>query len=150
MNAGAAAWHLALVCDARVATSRSFFHLHEVPDGFLPGMATFRLAKFIGLGRARRMALSGRRVDAAEAERIGLVDRICADDALDQTVREALDEFRAMPPDAVELAKRLLNESFAASYEDFVGGFLAAQHRAVQTDTFAAQLGKTNPSKSKD
>ena len=62
---------LGLACDVRLATDDARLGLHEARYGFLPGMATFRLAKFIGLGRARRMALGGRIVDAQEAERLG-------------------------------------------------------------------------------
>ena len=127
---------LALACDARVATRRSTFSTHEVRMGFLPGMGTFRLAKFIGLGRARRMALSGRIVSAVEAENIGLIDWLCTRDDFETTVQSALEEFTASDPEAVLLARRLLDESFELSYEDFIGGFLAAQHRAIQSDAF--------------
>jgi len=132
--------HLLLACDIRIATKRSFFQLHEAPDGFLPGMAVFRLAKFIGLGRARRLALTGRGLPAAEAERIGLIDHLCAEGALDQAVIAALDEFKDISPIASELTKRLLNESFSMSYEDYIGGFLAAQQRVVLTDAFQQRL----------
>ena len=127
---------LALTCDVRVATDRAFFTLHEVRDGFLPGMGTFRLAKFVGLGRARRLALTGRKLDAAEALRIGLVDHTCDAADLDDTVDAALAEFGAIDPVAVQLTRRLFDESFETTYEDFIGNFLAAQHRAIQSETF--------------
>jgi len=127
---------LALTCDARVATERASFSLHEVRDGFLPGMGTFRLAKFIGLGRARFMGLTGRRIEAAEALRLGMVDRLTPGVDLDDAVRATIAEFGAIHPDAIELTRRLFDESFEIPYEDFVGCFLAAQHRAIQTDAF--------------
>jgi enoyl-CoA hydratase/carnithine racemase len=99
-------------------------------------MGTFRLAKYIGLGRARRLALTGRRVDAAEAERIGVVDHVVADGALDAGIATAIAEFGEVNPVAVDLMRRLFDESFENAYEDFIGFFLAAQHRAIQTDTF--------------
>lgn len=137
---------LLLACDVRVATDRSFFHLHEARMGFLPGMATFRLAKFIGLGRARRMALTGRRVDADEAQRIGLIDHRCDAGDLDSAVLEAIDEFGPFRPEAIELIRRLLDESFEFSYEDFIGNFLAAQHRAAQTEAFRAEVARAHES----
>ena len=127
---------IAMACDVRVATDRSFFHLHEVRDGFLPGMGTFRLAKFIGLGRARWMALTGRQVIADEALRIGLVDHVCACADLDRTVAAAIAEFGAVDNVAVELIRRLFDESFETSYEEFIGNFLAAQQRAILSETF--------------
>lgn len=135
-EAAGGGFQLALACDVRVATRRTVFHLHEIHDGFLPGMGTFRLAKFIGLGRARRLAMTGRRVDAVEAERIGVVDHLVDDGALDAGVAAAIAEFGEVNPVAVDLMRRLFDESFENAYEDFIGFFLAAQDRAIQTETF--------------
>ncbi|MFH1464890.1 MAG: enoyl-CoA hydratase/isomerase family protein [Pseudomonadota bacterium] len=55
-------FQLALVMDQRIATPRAVFQLPEVHMGFLPGMSTFRLAKYIGLGRARRLMLCAEQV----------------------------------------------------------------------------------------
>jgi enoyl-CoA hydratase/carnithine racemase len=127
---------LALTCDARVATERAVFSLHEIRDGFLPGMGTFRLAKFIGLGRARFLSMTGRRLEAAEALRLGIVDQLCSATDLDAAVAATIGEFGTIHPDAIELARRLYDESYEIPYEDFLGCFLAAQHRAIQTDAF--------------
>ncbi len=135
---------LALTCDLRVATARSTFSLHEVRDGFLPGMGTFRLAKFIGLGRARRMALTGRAVAPEEALAMGLIDTVCEDDALDAAVASTLAELSPIHVDAVALTRRLFDESFEIAYEDFVGCFLAAQHRAIQTEAFQATVRRAH------
>lgn len=138
---------LALNCDFRVATNRSEFHLHEIRLGFLPGMGTFRLAKYIGLGRARRMALTGRRVSALEAEKIGLVDTLAADDSLDEAVDKMIAEQAQVNPKTVLLLRRLLDESFEISYEDFIGSFLAAQHIAIQGPRFKEQVKKAHEKK---
>jgi len=127
---------IAMACDVRIATDKAFFHLHEVRDGFLPGMGTFRLAKFIGLGRARRMALTGRRVLADEALRIGLIDHLCGASEVDEAIGAAIEEFGDIDNVAVGLVRRLFDESFETAYEDFIGNFLAAQHRAIQSETF--------------
>jgi enoyl-CoA hydratase len=137
-------FQLALTCDVRVATERAVFHLHEVRDGFLPGMGTFRLSKFIGLGRARRLALTGRRLRAEEAQRIGLVDHLCPDSGLDIAVADAIEEFGEINPVAIELCRRLFDESFEMPYEEFIGSFLAAQHRAVQTEPFLRRVRKAH------
>jgi enoyl-CoA hydratase len=138
---------LALTCDVRVATTRSYFELHEVRDGFLPGMGTFRLSKFIGLGRARRLTLTGRRLDTEEALRIGLIDHVCPEGGLDEAVRAAIAEFGEIHTDAVELTRRLFDESYEISYEDFVGCFLAAQHRAIQTPAFREKVREAHQRK---
>jgi enoyl-CoA hydratase/carnithine racemase len=129
---------LALVCDQRVAHSNATLCLPEVHLGFLPGMATFRIAKYVGLGRARRMMLTAERIPAAQAERIGLVDRLCDD--LDAGIAAAIAAFGPTYVVAVEMARRLLDESFAETYEDAVGNFLAAQHRCVAQTAFLDTL----------
>lgn len=127
---------LALACDIRVGAEDSWYHFHDVRMGLIPGMGTFRLAKFIGLGRARRMALTGRRVEAIEAERIGLIDHVAGSTPLWDKAQEALDEFGHLNIHAVELIRRLLDESFEFSWEEFLGHFLAAQDRVVRKEEF--------------
>jgi len=142
---------LALTCDARVATRSAFFHLHEVRDGFLPGMGTFRLAKFIGLGRARYFGMTGRRMEAEEAETLGVIDHLCDSSDLNEALETTIAAFGPIHPDAIEMVRRLFDESFEIPYEDFLGCFLAAQNRTIQTDAFkdlvarAHKLGKPRP-----
>jgi enoyl-CoA hydratase len=129
-------FQLVLLCDARIAEQRAAFSLNEVKLGFLPGMATFRLAKYVGLGRAKNIMLTGRRVRAREALEWGLLDRVCDQASFDETLSETIDNLLPFHPVALEMARRLLDESFATSYEDFLGHFLAAQHRAINSETF--------------
>lgn len=133
---------LALVCDVRVATARSVVQFDEIHLGFLPGMGTWRLAKYVGLGRAKRLLLQGAPVSAAAAERIGLIDVIAEDGALDAAVAAELAAFGPAHPVATELGKRLLLESYAESFEENIGGFLAAQHRAISQSAFLETLKK--------
>jgi enoyl-CoA hydratase/carnithine racemase len=68
---------IALACDLRVAAEHATFGLPEVTRGIIPGAGgTQRLPRLIGLARALDLILTGRRIDAAEAERIGLVARV--------------------------------------------------------------------------
>lgn len=127
---------LVLLCDARIAEKKAVFQLNEVKLGFLPGMAVFRLAKYVGLGRAKNMILTGRRLKADEALHWGLLDAVSEavdfDTCLDTMIRRLL----PFHPDALELSRRLMNEAYAVEYEDFIGRFLAAQHRAINSDAF--------------
>lgn len=129
-----------LACDQRVATPGASFQLDEVKLGFLPGMATWRLAKYVGLGAAKRMVLTARKVGAEEAERLGLVDVVDAD--LDAALARVMEELQPMHVVACTLARRLLNESFDAQVEDAIGNFLAAQHRAISQTAFLETLKK--------
>ncbi len=140
---------LALACDVRVATNRAFFHFHDVRMGFIPGMGTFRLAKFVGLGRARRIALTGRKVQADEAERIGLIDHLCDPNGLERAVDAAIDEFGPIHADAVELIRRLVDESYESQWEDFLGNFLAAQDRAIRSGDFREHVARAHENKAR-
>ncbi len=125
---------LALVCDARLAVAGTTLQLNEVRLGFLPGMATFRLAKYIGLGQARRLIMQCPIVPAAEAVALGLLDEVVPQ--LDAGIAATIERFRPIHPVTLELARRLLNESFATDFEDAIGNFLAAQHRAISQTAF--------------
>ena len=129
---------LALVCDARIGTPGMCMQLNEVRLGFLPGMATFRLAKYIGLGRAKRLIMQCPELGADEALSLGLIDEI-ADD-LDGAVAATIEAFQPIHPVTLELARRLLNESFATDFENAIGNFLAAQHRAITQTAFLKTL----------
>ena len=71
---------LAYACDLRVCTARAFFGQPEVRLGIIAGAgATYRLPALVGEARAKELLFTGRRVDAEEALRIGLVNRVVAD-----------------------------------------------------------------------
>ncbi|MHC4178710.1 MAG: enoyl-CoA hydratase/isomerase family protein [Planctomycetota bacterium] len=135
-------FQLALVCDVRIAEEQAVFRLNEVRLGFLPGMATFRLAKYIGLGRAKSVMLTGRNFRADEALNWGLLDRVCDPASFEQVLTDTVDNLLTLEPVALEMARRLLEESYGASYDDFLGHFLAAQHRAFNSEAFDRLVGK--------
>jgi hypothetical protein len=71
---------------------------------------------------------------------MGLVDFVCLPEGLDATIADAIAEFDDTTPDGILLARRLLDESFELPYEEFIGGFLAAQHKATGSDAFAKSV----------
>jgi enoyl-CoA hydratase/carnithine racemase len=127
-------FQLLLACDVRVAMTDARFSLPEVGQGFLPGMATWRLARYVGLGRAKRIVLTGESLDAARAEALGLLDAVLPDG--DAAVAEALRLLGPRNVVAATLARRLLIESFEQQNEDALGNFLAAQARATAQPAF--------------
>ncbi len=131
-------FQLMLVCDQRICVPSASFQLNEVRQGFLPGMATFRLAKYIGLGHAKRIVMTGAVIGAEESNRLGLIDQIDAD--LDAALARTIQSFGAMHTVAFTLARRLLNESYGTQAEDALGNFLAAQHRAISQTAFLDTL----------
>ncbi|WP_433314961.1 enoyl-CoA hydratase/isomerase family protein [Micromonospora sp. CA-269861] len=107
---------LAYACDLRVCTARAVFGQPEVRLGILAGAgATHRLPALIGEGRAKELLFTGRRVDAAEALRIGLVNRVVDEPGELLTVAHAiLDEIALGSPLAVRLTKLAVDAPAAA------------------------------------
>ena len=93
---------LAMACHLRVASRNAIFGQPEVKLGLIPGYAgTQRLPRLVGKGRALEILLTGRNVDAEEAERIGLVNRVCEPTELAETVDGLLREILSNGPLAV-------------------------------------------------
>ncbi|MDQ3874378.1 MAG: enoyl-CoA hydratase/isomerase family protein [Actinomycetota bacterium] len=104
---------LALACDFRVASDDVELALPEIKLGMIPGSGgTQRLARLIGLGRAKDVIMRGRRIAAEEALSLGLVTEVVSSDALDQAVDRLLEELSALSPLALATAKRILNHAY--------------------------------------
>jgi enoyl-CoA hydratase/carnithine racemase len=100
---------LALACDLRIAAASAEFAQPEVKIGTLPGWAgSRRLPDVIGAARAKQMIFTGARIDAATAERWGLVNEIAAGDAMERAVAMA-DEIATNAPISVQLAKMAID-----------------------------------------
>jgi enoyl-CoA hydratase/carnithine racemase len=67
---------LALACDIRIATPDCIIGLPAIRECLIPGLSTFRLARYVGLGRAKHLVLSGDNIDGNRAHEIGLVDHL--------------------------------------------------------------------------
>lgn len=105
---------LALACDFRLAADDVQLAFPEVTIGMIPGSGgTQRLARLIGLGRAKDVIMRGRRVGAEEALALGLVTEVVAADELDGAVARLLDELARLSPLALAMAKRVLNHAYS-------------------------------------
>ena len=104
---------LALACDFRIAADDVELGLPEVKIGMIPGSGgTQRLARMVGLGRAKDLVMRGRRVAAGEALAIGLLTEVVPATELDTAVSRLVDELRALSPLALAMAKRVLNHAY--------------------------------------
>jgi 2-oxoglutaroyl-CoA hydrolase len=104
---------LALACDFRIAADDVELGLPEMKLGMIPGSGgTQRLARLIGLGRAKDMVMRGRRIGAEEALAVGLVTEVVPAEELDAAVTRLVDELRALSPLALAMAKRVLNHAY--------------------------------------
>src|SRR2546426_10795134 len=77
---------LALACDLRVAADDAVIGLGATRHGLIPDGAVLRLARVVGVGRAKELALLNENVSPAEARAMGLVNRVCSRADLDRTV----------------------------------------------------------------
>ena len=103
---------LSMCCDLRVAGEGAKFGQPEVALGIIPAAGgTQRLPRLVGLGRAKELVFTGRIIDAAEAERIGLVNRVVADEEVLDSARELARTILGNGALAVRLAKINLNNS---------------------------------------
>lgn len=107
---------LAMACDLRVAGEGARFGQPEVGLGIIAGAgAVQRLPRLVGLGRAKELLLTGRIIDAREAERIGLVNHVVADDKVLETALELAERIAAQAPLAVEVTKMAVNAAAGTS-----------------------------------
>jgi 2-oxoglutaroyl-CoA hydrolase len=106
---------LALACDFRVAAEDAQLGLPEIGLGMIPGSGgTQRLARLVGLGRAKDVILRRRRIDAREALAWGLVSEVVAAAELDAAVDRVIDDLDGLSPLALRTAKRVLNHVYDA------------------------------------
>ena len=101
---------LAMACCLRIAGRSARFGQPEVGLGILPGAGALqRLPRLVGLGRARELIYTGRIIDAEEAERIGLVNRVVEEDEVDSAALELASEIARQGRLAVRMAKLALH-----------------------------------------
>lgn len=101
---------LALACHVRIASENAKFGQPEVNLGIIPGYGgTQRLARLVGTGRAMEMILTGEPIDAAEAHRIGLVNKVVPQQDLLETCRAVATKISAKGQVAIRLALKAVN-----------------------------------------
>ena len=104
---------LAMMCDFIIAADNAKFGQPEITLGVSPGAGgTQRLTRFIGKSKAMDMILTARMMDAAEAERCGLVSRVVALADLIPTALEAARKIASLSPNAVMLTKEMVNAAY--------------------------------------
>jgi enoyl-CoA hydratase len=109
---------LALVCDIRLAAENAVFSIPEVVFGLVPDCGgTQRLPRLVGPAVARELIYTGRRINAAEALRIGLVNHIYPPEELMKEALKMASEIASNSKEAVQAAKRCLNTAMNTSLE---------------------------------
>ncbi len=131
---------LALACDIRVGTRSVGISLPAVTECLIPGLGTLRLARYIGLGRAKRMTLLGSRVYGEEAERIGLVDHLVGEDTALDEFEELIQRYLTACSTACRLSKRALVNCFDMGFDQYLDYYLDIQGKAMASDDYKEAL----------
>jgi enoyl-CoA hydratase/carnithine racemase len=120
---------LALSCDMIVASETAVFGQPEINLGIIPGGGgSQRLARVIGKQRAMELVLTGRRVDATEARRMGFVNRVIEGEGWLEAALELAGEVAKQPPIAARLAK----QAVIAADETTIGAGLEVERRLYE------------------
>jgi enoyl-CoA hydratase/carnithine racemase len=122
---------LALACDIRIATEECQLGLPAIKEGIVPGLGTFRLPRYIGLGRAKWMALSGENIDGRRAYEMGLVDHLVMADKFDEEVKILVEKYSRVCSEGTRQSKMLLNMSFDMHHGQFFEEYLRRQRIAL-------------------
>jgi enoyl-CoA hydratase/carnithine racemase len=116
--APAGAFELTLPCDFRVLGREATYGLLEVSLGTFPhGGGTQRLPRLVGLSRAKEIVLTSEPVDPEEAEQMGLVHEVCADETVDDRAKAFADRLCENAPLGLENGKRALNAALDVSLD---------------------------------
>ncbi len=146
---------IAMACDIRIASDKAKFGQPEVKLGLIPGHAgTQRLARLVGVAKAKELIFTGEMIDAHEALRIGLVNKVVASETLLEEAKNMARKIMEVGPFAVRLAKTVINRgadanlAIANSYETQAFSILFSTEEAKEGMT--AFLEKRKPNWIKD
>jgi enoyl-CoA hydratase len=141
---------LAMACDIRIASEKAKFGQPEVKLGLIPGHAgTQRLARLVGVGKAKELIFTGDMIDAQEALRIGLVNQVVSPDTLIEEAQGLAKKIMEVSPTAMRIAKTVINRGVDAnlttanSYETEAFSILFSTEEAKEG--MAAFLEKRSP-----
>lgn len=143
-------WSMALACDAIVASETARFSMVFRNVGLAPdGGAIYFLTQYLGILRAKELVYSGRRIDAAEAMSLGLVNRVVPDAELDAAAWEHARGLAEGPTLAFGIAKKMFKLMYQPDLETFLDAESWAQGLALLSDDhregFAAFFEKRRP-----
>ena len=131
---------IALACDLRVSTPSTRIGLPAGREGLLPGLSVWRLARYVGMGRAKELALWGDPVDGTRARDIGLVSALVSDERRDE-------EFEALVRKTVDSAswgvratRLAMTELEDMDFDAAFGRYMEYQRRGLKSADFAEAM----------
>jgi len=122
---------LALASDIRIATEDCVLGLPAIHESIIPGLSTFRLPRYIGLGRAKWLVLSGENIDGRRAYEIGLVDHVIKPETTDEEVEGLVQKYLLVCSEGARQSKVLLGLHADMSHGQFFEEYLRRQANAL-------------------
>lgn len=141
---------IALCCDIRIAADDARMGIPEVCLGIVPDLGgSQRLPRIVGLGRAKELIFTGKIIDAKEAERIGLVNKVVPAEKLMEATTEMGKDIMDNGLIAVGLSKKIANKSFDVDLETLFDYTVLAQDICIKTEDIGALFKRYMEKKSK-
>jgi enoyl-CoA hydratase/carnithine racemase len=132
---------ITLTCDIRIAAQSAKLGLGFVRIGLVPGDgATYFLPRLVGLGKACELIFTSRIIDADEAEKIGLVNKVVPDEDLKSTTYELARTLVDAPPIALQWAKQALYQSLDSSFSSQLRFETAGQTVCFNSEDFVEAI----------
>ena len=130
--------NLALCCDLIIASDRAKFGELFCKIGLaVDGGGTWFLPRVVGLARAKELVFTGDVIDAAEAVRLGLINRVVPAAELEETTRALAEKIAAGPPLALRLDKQMLNRAASTDLSSALEAEASSQALAIASDDHA-------------
>ena len=129
---------VAIACDARIAADDAILGLPATREAFIPGMSTYRLPRVIGMGHARHLILSGENIDAEEAYRIGLVNKVVPRTDLRKELEAWTQRYLEVPRPSIVWSKWLSNRAYDLTFERFLEEYDQAVDAVISTEEHQA------------
>jgi enoyl-CoA hydratase len=109
---------IAMACDIVISSEKAKFGQPEINLGIIPGGGgTQRLPRLVGVHKAKELIFTGDIIDAKDAERIGLVNKVVSAEELDTVAREIAEKIASKSPVAIKLAKAAINGGLRTNLE---------------------------------
>jgi enoyl-CoA hydratase len=127
---------IALGADIRVCTPSAELGLTAIEESLIPGLGTWRLPRYIGLGRATKMNTLGNLIDGEESRRIGLVDHLVDEETKYEEFEEIVDQYMANNSIGARLTQQMTLDAFDQNYEEALEQYLELQQQCIDHADF--------------
>ncbi|MBY3203458.1 enoyl-CoA hydratase/isomerase family protein [Rhizobium laguerreae] len=125
---------IGLACDLRISCDECRFGFPAVSEALVPGMGTYRLPRFIGLGHAKRLVLTGDLIDARTALAMGLVDWVVPAERLRNATEDIIERTTRNSSHARSLARELVISAFEVDFDHAMERYLDRQQQCLESE----------------